>query len=107
VAHKVIADPSSEVKVQPGATTSAGILDEKGLKAIVVGFDTGQGTPVHDVPQAAIVQVLSGLLRYSVGDETFDLGPGSWLHLPPGTSHAQTALEPTVLLLTMIEPSGG
>ena len=104
VAHIVFADPSSEVKIEPGGTVSKGIVDDNGLKAIVVGFDTGEGTPEHDVPLAAIVQVLSGLLHYNVQGEEFDLAPGSWLYLPPGTPHAQTALEPTVLLLTLVPP---
>jgi mannose-6-phosphate isomerase-like protein (cupin superfamily) len=32
--------------------------------------------------------VLQGVLRVTVGDETFDLGPGDRLYLPAGTRHS-------------------
>ena len=35
-----------------------------------------------------IVYVLEGKLRYSVGDETRDLGPGDRMHTPRGVVHA-------------------
>ena len=35
-----------------------------------------------------IVYVLGGKLRYSVGDETRDLGPGDRMHTPRGVVHA-------------------
>ncbi len=35
-----------------------------------------------------IVYVLEGKLRYSVGEETRDLGPGDRMHTPRGVTHA-------------------
>jgi len=35
-----------------------------------------------------IVYVLEGKLRYSVGEETRDLGPGDRMHTPRGVAHA-------------------
>lgn len=33
------------------------------------------------------VYVLEGTLRYSVGDDTRDLGPGEWMRTPKGSVH--------------------
>ena len=49
-----------------------------------------------------MVQVLSGRLSFTVDGEPLDLGPGSWLHIAPGTPHSLIASEPTVMLLTLV-----
>ena len=47
---------------------------------------THVATHAHDFLEAR--WVLSGFLRVQVGEETWDLGPGDRLDLPPGTPHA-------------------
>jgi quercetin dioxygenase-like cupin family protein len=68
------------------------------------GIDAGEGLSEHQASRAAVVQVLSGRLRFTVDGEDLDLGPGLWLHMSPGTPHALEALEPTVMLLTLVQP---
>ena len=43
-------------------------------------------------------------LQFTADGEDLDLGPGSWLHMSPGTPHARKATEPTVMLLTLLGP---
>ncbi len=50
-----------------------------------------------------VIAVLSGRVRLEVGPsedalETFEVGPGESVHLPPGMRHRVTALEDSVLL---------
>ena len=68
------------------------------------GFDAGEGLSEHQASQAAVVQVLSGRLTFTVDGEDLDLGPGLWLHVSAGTPHALTATEPTVMRLTLVRP---
>jgi quercetin dioxygenase-like cupin family protein len=56
----------------------------------------------HRASRAAIVQVLSGRLRLTADGEDLDAGPGFWLHMTDGTPHALVAIEPTVMLLTLL-----
>lgn len=39
--------------------------------------------------------ILSGSLRMTLGNETFDLGPDTYLLIPAGMSHSMKALEPS------------
>jgi quercetin dioxygenase-like cupin family protein len=66
------------------------------------GFDAGEGLTEHRASRAAIVQVLSGRLRLTADGEDLDAGPGFWLHMTAGTPHAIVAVEPTVMLLTLL-----
>src|SRR5262245_48176385 len=45
----------------------------------------GMGPPPHTHPGEETVFVEEGTVRYHIGDDTFDGGPGSVFHIPAGT----------------------
>jgi quercetin dioxygenase-like cupin family protein len=102
MAHTLISAPAGEVVVQPGAVVSKVVHRGDGLDVTVFGFDTGEQLTEHQAARAAVVQVLSGRLRFIVDGEELDLVDGSWLHMAPGAPHSLIAIEPTVMLLTLI-----
>jgi quercetin dioxygenase-like cupin family protein len=102
MAHTLISAPIDEVAVQPGAVVSKVVHRGDGLNVTVFGFDTGEELTEHQAARPAVVQVLSGRLRFTVDGEPLDLAAGSWLHMAPGAPHALVATEPTVMLLTLL-----
>ena len=102
VAHTLISDPASEVTIQAGAVVSKVIHRGDGLNVTVFAFDAGEQLTEHQANRAAVVEVLSGRLLFTVDGEQLDLGRGSWLQMAPGAPHSLTATEPTVMLLTLI-----
>lgn len=102
--HVAIADAAAALAIQPGAVVSKVIYRDEKLNVTVFGFDAGEGLTEHQTSQAAVVQVLSGRMRFKAEAEEIDAGPGFWVHMPPGTSHSLVATEPTVLLLTLVRP---
>ncbi len=100
--HNLINDLAGEVSIQTGAVVSKVIHREDGSDVTVFAFDAGEQLTEHQASQAAIVQVLSGRLHFTVDGEKLDLAPGSWLHMAPGAPHSLVATEPTVMLLTLI-----
>jgi quercetin dioxygenase-like cupin family protein len=102
VSHMLINDPARELTVQPGAVVSKVVHRGDGLNVTVFAFDAGEQLTEHQASRTAVVQVVSGRLRFTVENEQLDLGPGSWLHMSPGAPHSLVAVEPTVMLLTLI-----
>ena len=100
--HSLIADPAGEVAIQAGAVVSKVVHRGDGMNVTVFGFGSGEGLTEHQASRPAVVQVLSGRLRFTIDGEELDLRPGSWLHMAPGTRHALVASEPTVMLLTLV-----
>ena len=105
MAHTVVGDPGAAVEIQPGAVVSKVVHRDGGLNVTVFGFDAGEGLTAHETPHPAIVQVLSGRLRFTADDEEIDAGPGCWIQMASRTPHSLTAVEPTVMLLTLL-PGG-
>ena len=100
--HTSVADASAAVAIQQGAVVSRVIHRDEDLDVTVFGFDVGEGLTEHRASRPAIVQVLSGRLRFTADGEELDAGPGFWLHMTPGTPHALEAAEPTLMLLTLL-----
>jgi quercetin dioxygenase-like cupin family protein len=102
VPHTLITDPGSEVTIQAGAVVSKVVHRSDGLDVTVFAFDAGEQLTEHQAARTAVVQVLSGRLRFTVDGAPLDLGAGAWLHMAPGTPHSLVADEPTLMLLTLI-----
>jgi quercetin dioxygenase-like cupin family protein len=99
--HVLIIDPPSEVTIQTGAVVSKVVHRGDGMNVTVFGFDVGEELTEHRASRAAVVQVLSGRLRFTVDGEELELVPGSWLQMTPATPHSLVATEPTIMLLTL------
>ncbi|MGZ5212263.1 MAG: cupin domain-containing protein [Actinomycetota bacterium] len=102
--HIAIVDATRAVTIQPEAVVSKVLHRGDGLEVTEFGFDAGEGLTEHTASRAAIVQVLSGRLRFTVDGEELDAGPGSWIYMTPGTPHSLVSQEPTVMLLTLLRP---
>jgi quercetin dioxygenase-like cupin family protein len=101
MSHTAIADAAAVVAIQAGAVVSKVIYRDENVNVTVFGFDVGEGLTEHQAARAAIVQVLSGRMRFTADGEELDAGPGFWLHMAAGTPHALVAIEPTVMELTL------
>jgi quercetin dioxygenase-like cupin family protein len=103
--HQAIHDIAAEVEIQPGAVVSKVVHRDDRLNVTVFGFDVGQELTEHSAARAAVVQVVSGRLRFTADGEEFDAGPGFWLHMAPETPHALVAVQPTIMVLTLLRPT--
>lgn len=102
--YTAIEDVADLVAVQPGAVVSKVIHHEDSLNVTVFGFDAGQELTEHSAARAAVVQVITGRLQFTVDGHVLDARPGVWLHMAPETPHSLVATEPTIMLLTLLRP---
>ena len=102
--HNAIQDIAAEVEIQSGAIVSKVIHRNDQLNVTVFGFDVGQELTEHSAGRAAVVQVVSGRLRFTADGEELDAGPGFWLHMAPETPHSLVAAERTIMVLTLLAP---
>ena len=56
----------------------------------------GAIVPEHTHENEQITYILEGKLRFTLGDETIDVGAGEVLTIPPNVPHAAEALEDTL-----------
>ena len=104
MSHVTIDDLAGTVTIQPGAVVSKVMHRDDGLDVTVFGFDAGEGLTEHTAARPAIIQVLSGRMRFTVDGDEIDVVPGTWIHMDAGAAHSLEAVTPTVMLLTLLPP---
>jgi quercetin dioxygenase-like cupin family protein len=76
--------------------------DGDGLRVVMFGFAAGARLPAHTAPQRAIVEVVSGELELTLGDEELTAREGTWVYMDAGLVHAVAAARPAVMRLTLL-----
>jgi quercetin dioxygenase-like cupin family protein len=69
-----------------------------GQEIMVVQFtiDAGAAVPAHSHPHEQTGHVVSGRMRFRIGDEERELGPGDGYSVPGGVTHAATGITQVV-----------
>lgn len=97
-----IEDVTTELPIPDGGILSRTLHRDQEVRLVGFAFDRDQELTEHSSALAVTIQVARGRLAVTVGDDPeLEMGPASWLHMPPRLSHSVRALEPTVMLLTM------
>jgi quercetin dioxygenase-like cupin family protein len=101
----VFRDVAAEVAVPKDGTLSRVLYKDEQVRLVVFAFDAEQELTDHTAAVAAIVELVTGRINLGLGDEQVEMVPGSWVHMPPNLRHSVVALEPSVMLLTMLRGS--
>ncbi len=96
------ADLAAQLEIPADGTLSKTIYADSQIKVVLFGMDTGQELSEHTAAVPAIVQVISGTARLTLGAETLAARAGTWVHMPPRLPHSVLAETPLVFLLTML-----
>ncbi len=104
--HVYVPDIDTEISIPDDGTLSRTLHRDDLVRLVAFGFDRHQELTEHTSGSTAIVQVLSGVVVVEVEGSEREMGPASWLLMPPGMPHSLRALEPSIVLLTMIRSTG-
>ena len=84
------------------SVVSKTILDKHAGTLTLFAFDRGQKLSEHTSPYDAVVQVVEGRARLTIGGQDQDVEAGELIIMPARVPHAVTAAEPFKMLLIMI-----
>ncbi|GAB3140755.1 hypothetical protein GCM10027290_12090 [Micromonospora sonneratiae] len=99
-----LADVASLVDIAPDSTVSRTVLKAEGTRLVLFSFDEGQELTEHTAAVPTLVQVLDGRLLVTAAGRQVELRPGGVIHFGTRLPHAVLALEPSRMLLTMLDP---
>ena len=81
--------------------TIAKLFDGPNSKEIRINLEKGAQMKEHKAPGAIMVQVLSGKVDFSVGENSVILDALDMITLEPNVIHALTALENSIVRLSL------
>lgn len=100
-----IRDLSQAVEVPPDGILSRTVYSDAAVSLVVFGFDAGQALSEHTASRPALLQILRGEARLTLGSETVEVSTGSWVHMPAGLPHSVHATTPLVMQLVLLPAS--
>jgi quercetin dioxygenase-like cupin family protein len=100
--HTFLADLVTNMVIPEQGTLSKVVFKDDRIRVVAFAFDEGQELTEHTAAMPAVVQVLVGCLRLTMGSETFECKPGDWAHMAAGLPHSVLAREPSVMVLTLL-----
>ena len=94
----------SLVTYQTGQIVSRTLAQNSAVSLTLFAFDTGEEISSHESKGDAMVQVLDGTAKITVGEIAHNLTAGQTIVMPAGVPHALEAIEPFKMLLTVVFP---
>lgn len=91
------------VAYQEDSVVSRVLFKNEGGVVTAFAFAEGQGLTEHSSPHDALVQIMEGSVRITVGNEVHDVGEGEILHLPATVPHALHGGAPFKMLLIILK----
>ena len=98
----VFTNVAAEVEIPPEGTLTRVLYRDEQIRVVVFAFDEGQELTDHTAAVPALVQMVSGRIRLDLAGDPIELEPGSWVRMEANLTHAVLALEPSVMLLTLL-----
>jgi quercetin dioxygenase-like cupin family protein len=90
----------------PHGIASRVLAKSGGGSVTLFAFDGGEGLSEHTAPFDALVLVLDGSIRLTIGGQPVDAAPGSIVRMPAHVPHAVHSPTPARMLLIMLrEPA--
>ncbi len=90
-----------QIDYQPGQVASKTLVQNDKVSMTIFSFDQGEEISTHTSHGDAMVTVLEGIGRFTVGDEIFLVKEGETLVMPKEIPHAVYGEEPFKMLLTI------
>ena len=96
----------SEVAYQPGQVVSKTLAQNNALSVTLFAFDKGEEISTHESIGDAMVTVLEGVGRFTVGGKPHIVKAGETLVMPANVPHAVYGEEAFKWVLTVVFPDG-
>lgn len=94
---------ADEISFPESGKQSVVLLDNSKTKVVLFTFAAGGGLAEHVAPFDATIQIIAGTAALTVGDESVEGKPGTWIQMVAKTPHSIKAESPVAMLLTLVK----
>ena len=101
--YTLFSDLAKEVQPPDKGILSRTLYNDDRLKVVLFGFAQGEELSEHTASMPAVLHFLQGETKVTLGDDTVEATPGTWVHMPTGLRHSIQAKTPVVMLLLLLK----
>ena len=105
IPHETVTELSKEIAVMPGMVVSKTLAQNDAVSLTLFAFAKGEEISTHESTGDAMVTVLEGVGRLTIGGVEHICKAGETIVMPAKIPHAVYAVEDFKMFLTVIFPS--
>lgn len=79
------------------------LFNDDDVKAVIFGFGQDEELSEHTASMPAILHFISGEATLTLGDDTIEAQPGTWIYMAPELKHSVKTKTPVVMLLLLMK----
>lgn len=98
-----IVDLAAEVEPPEDGILTRTLLNDEHVKAVIFGFGGAEELSEHTASMPAVLHFLQGDATLTLGGDTIEAKPGTWVHMPANLPHSVRTKTPTVMLLLLLK----
>jgi quercetin dioxygenase-like cupin family protein len=98
-----ITNLAKEVEPPEDGILTRTLFNDDNVKAVIFGFGQREELSEHTASMPAILHFLQGEATLTLGDDTIEAQPGTWVHMPANLKHSVKTTTPVVMLLLLIK----
>lgn len=102
IPHQAVLPLASQVETLPGMVVSKTLVQNQSVGITLFAFDKDEQISSHDSKGDAMVYLLEGTGRFTIGDQNYLLKQGDTIVMPANIPHAVYAPESFKMLLTVV-----
>lgn len=102
VEHSTVFSPTALTAYAAGSIVSAQLTKNSVGNITLFAFDEDQSISEHEAPFDAVIQVLEGRARITIGGVAHELSAGEMIIMPANIPHAVHAITAFKMMLVMI-----
>jgi quercetin dioxygenase-like cupin family protein len=101
--YTLVPDLGGLASALPDSIVSRTFHKDHAVRAVFFAFAPGQELSEHTASTAAILHVLSGEARLTLGADVHHVTAGAWVWMRPGLPHSLRAKTPVQMLLLLLQ----
>jgi quercetin dioxygenase-like cupin family protein len=102
--YSFIPDLLTQLPALPAASIlSRTLYGDEQVKAVLFSFAAGEELSEHTASTPALLHILSGEARLTLGGDSFEARAGAWAHMAAQLPHSVLAQTPVVMLLLLLK----
>lgn len=99
----IVQDLRTQQPVPNDGILTRQLYEDEALRAVLFTFSAGQRLSEHTASSPAVLHFVTGEATVTLGKQSFDAHPGTWVRMDPGLQHSVVTKSPVTMLLLLLK----
>ena len=104
--YTIVQDPLKQQPIPEEGILTRQVYEDDAIRVVVFTFSKGQRLSEHTASTTDLLHFLSGEATITLGTDSIEAGPGTWVRMEPGLAHSVVTKSAVIMLLVLLKGMG-